>query len=168
MGRFQTHDAVHRRWPADRTAGIGPHPERRVRRRDADACAARRTCRRSLEIVGIQRLPAERALRRRRGKLGHVHLCQDDCPRVAQLLHDERVGGRNRAFEQDGAAGGRQIGRIVIVLEYHGNAVKRGARSLCFPFRIELSCGFDGLRVQDHDRVKRWSFAIVAAYAGEA
>src|ERR1700738_4088974 len=116
----------------------------------------------------VQRLPAERALRGRRGKLGHVHLSEDDRSRIAQLLYDERVGWRNRTFEQDGAAGGRQIRRVVVVLEHYGNSVKRGARPLSFPFGIELSRGFEGPGIEHHDRMKRWPLAVKAADTGEA
>ena len=79
---------------------------------------------------------------------------QIDRSRVAQLLHDERVGGRNRTFEQDRAAGGRQIRCVVIVLHHHGNSVKRRARPFGFAFGIERASGFDRFGIDRHDRMQ--------------
>src|SRR6516165_9557109 len=116
----------------------------------------------------VQRLPSKRAPRRGRGKFGHVHLGEDDRSGIAQLRYQERIGWRNRAFEQYGAAGGREVRSVVVVLKHHGNSVKRGAGPLDFAFRIELSCGCESLGIENYHRMKRWPFTVIATNTSEA
>jgi len=54
----------------------------------------------------------------------HVGLGQDDGARRAQPGDDEGVLPRLRAFERQRAAGGWQVGGIVVVLENDGHAVQ--------------------------------------------
>src|SRR5437870_13261338 len=59
----------------------------------------------------------------RRGELRHVHLCQNDSAGIAKLLHNECIVRRNRTFEQNGAAGGRHVERVIVIFEHDRDAV---------------------------------------------
>ncbi len=109
----------------------------------------------------IQRLPAERAFRRPRRELRHVHLREHDCAGRAQLLHEKGVFGRNRPFEQDRAASRRQVGGVVVVLEDNRDAVQRRARTLRFSLGIERARGLERLRIERQHRAQRRPLPVV-------
>jgi hypothetical protein len=94
-------------------------------------------------------------------ELGHVHFRHDDGARRPQLLHHERIVGRDGSFEQHGAAGGRQIERVVVVLQHDGDAVERRARTFRLALGVERARGLERFRIQRNDRVQRRTLAIV-------
>ena len=126
--RLEADDAVRRRRPAHRAAGVGAEAERRVAGGDRRAGAARRARRRARRDRAGWRLAAERAEGAARRELRQVDLGEDDRAGLAQLLHDEGVVGRHRSFEQHRAAGGRQVDGVEVVLEHDRDAVQRRAR----------------------------------------
>ena len=154
--------------PRNRSAGVGAESQRRVRRRDRDAGAARRSRRRPREIVRVERLAAERAARRPRGELRHVQLREHDRAGRVQLLHDEGVFARDRSFEQHRSARRRQIGGVVVVFQHDGDAVQRRARAFRLALRVERARRLDGFRVQREHGAQRRPLPVVGLDAREA
>ena len=140
--RLEAGDAVRRRGTAHRTAGVrakSGHGERSGNRR---AGAARGSGRRSREVVRIEDLSAERAMRGAGREFRQVHLRDDHRARRAQLLDDERIIRGDRSFEEHRSAGGRQIGGIDVVFQHDRNAVQRGARSLGLALLVHARARF--------------------------
>ena len=167
MRRLQADDAVGRGRTAHRPAGVGADAEHRVAGGDGGAGAARGARGRAREVVRVERLAAERAERRGGRELRQVHLGQDDGARVPQLLHDERIVGRDRALEEHRPAGGRHVGGVDVVLEHDRDAVQRRARALGLPLGVERAGRLERLRVERHHRVNRWALAVVRLDAGQ-
>ena len=166
--RLQAGDPVGGRRPANGSAGVRAESQRRVRRRDRDAGAARRSRRRAREVVRIERLPAERALRRTGRELRHVQLREHDRACRAELLDEERVLRRNRSLEQHRAARRRQIERVVVVLEHDWNAVQRRPRALRLALGVERARGLERLGVERQHRAQRRPLAVVGVNPREA
>ena len=110
---------------------------------------------------GLPRLSAERADAPPDANSDRLTFAEDDRAGVAELLHDERIIGRERAFEQHRAAGRRQIEGVEVVLEDDRNAVERRARPLAFALRVERTCGVQRLRIQRQNRSKVGPLPIV-------
>ena len=93
-----------------------------------------------VEIVRVQRLPAERAdALGAEVELVEVRLEEDDRSRIAQLRDHRRVVLRERPFERDVAAGRRDVLDVDRVLHRDRNAVERAAPPLRPPLRVELT-----------------------------
>ena len=114
----------------DRLPGVGAGARQRKAGSNCRAGATARPARRAGEVVGIARLPAERA----HGVAAHrqllqIRLGQDQGAGLAELTHRERVARWARPGERARPAGGGQVGGVVVVLEHHRHAVQRTHRS---------------------------------------
>src|SRR5207245_1716195 len=106
-------------------------------RRDGGAGATARAGGAAGEIVRVVRLKTHRAKTVRdrggfdelgifgaahaaaaAGPLGEINFREDDGAGVAEFFHDVGVVGRDGAFEELRAGGGRQVERVVIILEH--------------------------------------------------
>lgn len=122
------------RWPsttsADRAPGVRAQSDGRVGGGDGDAGAAGRARRRPRRVVRVAHLAAERAVGGARSELREIRLGHDDGAGIPQLLHDERIVGRERTFEEQRAPRRGQVGRVDVVLEGDRDAVERRPRPL--------------------------------------
>ena len=115
----------------------------------------------------IQRLTAEGTVGAPGRKLRQVDLGEYDGTGVAELLHQYGIARRDVPLEQYGPGGGRQVARVVVVLEHDGDAVQRRALALCFAFAVECACGFERLRVEHDHGMNGRTLTIIRGDARE-
>ena len=161
MGGLQADDAVRCGRSTNRTAGVGAHPQGCEHRGDAGAGAAGRARGGAGEVMGIQGLAADGAMSAARGELRQVDLGENDGAGVAQFFYQKSILRRDRAPQHEGARGGRQIRGVVVVFQYHRNAVQRTARSFRSALGIERTRRVERRGIQCDDGVDRRPLLVV-------
>ena len=162
----QAEQVVVRRRDANRSAGVAAHARRGEIGGHRRAGPAARSAGHARRIVGVARLPAERADRRdARGELVQVRLADDDRAGVAQLRHHERVAAGREAGERDRSAGRRHVRGRVVVLDDNRDAVQRPARAARGALAVERVGLVERVRVERDHRVERRPGVVVGADA---
>ena len=147
----------------ERVAGVGAEAERRQAGRHGGGAAAARSRRAQRRIVGVADGAADGAdAEIAERKLVEVGLAEHD---RAALLHaggDARIEARAMIDQRQRAAGGRQFGRVDVVLEDDRHAVKRTARRApAAALGIARAGVGDGARIDRQHGAERRTVAIV-------
>ncbi len=159
---------VLRRGMTDRRAGLRAETHLTEQRGDTGTGTGAGTAGDLRQVVGIQRLSAQRARARAAAReLVQVRLRQDDRAGLAQLAHGEGVVHRLRAGQRLRSAGGRQVEGVVVVLHQDRHAVQQRARALLASFLVERLGGLDRLRIHGEDRVELGAGFVVGLDALE-
>ena len=144
-GRFQTHDAVDRGGADDGAVRLGADGCDAKPRRHGDGRSGARAGRRTVERVGIARLPtapAPAAGGVRRAKVSpfaQISLPEDDSAACPQPRNQRRVRRRVPALERQGPCGSHHvILGLDVVLDQQRHPVQWSARSVCATLAIEV------------------------------
>ena len=152
--RPETDDVVVRAGDANRTARVGAQGDDGEVCCSGDGGATAAPAGRARQIVGIERLPAERADRREaQRKFVEVHLSQNYGARLAQLPHLEGVVFRHDARQRQRPARCRHVFRVEVVFEKHRDAVQRPAQPSALALLVQHPRIRRGIRVDVQDRV---------------
>ena len=167
-GSAQAEQVGIRRRNADRAAGVAGHAGHRKARRHGHGRASARSTWRPRRIVGIARLATERADGDDAGRqLVQIGLAEDHRARLPQLRHLERVATRREAGQRHGSTRGRQVSRLVVVLDDDRDPVQRPAGAPLPSLPVERIGLVERPRVEGDHGVQRRSLLVVGGHAGE-
>ncbi len=88
------------------------------------------------------------------GELGHCGFRDDDGAGRAQVFRQRGFIGRDETGKGQGAAGGRHVGGLDIVLEGDGDAVQRAAQMAARAFTVEFGGLFERVRIDGYGRMQ--------------
>ena len=143
---LESDDAVHRRRADDRTVCFGSDADRSHEGGDGHCAAGARSARRAIEHIRIfgqstDCAPAADGIVGAKVRpFAEICFAQNHCARRSQVRDDGRVTSRNVVDQGQRAGGGRhRIGGFDVVLEQHGDAVQRTART-AFVTQLLVEC----------------------------
>ena len=160
-GGTHTDDTVPDRWAPDRGKALLPHGNGAEIGRHAHGGAARRTARRSLEIINIARRTEERAMRVAAAHFPQRRFAEENGTRRPQFGRDEAVALRPVALEQNGAQGRRHFFDVRLILHNDRNAVQGTDEAIFFQRRVEAVGFREGVWIERNNGIERRALLII-------